>query len=59
MDAAAPVEGGGCEGGSAEGGGLGGAEVVVVAGEDDMTERGQSDTKLIGSVILPGRLRRL
>jgi hypothetical protein len=59
MDAATPVEGGGCDKGGAEVGGLGGGEEVVVAGEDDMTERGQSDTKLVGTACLPGLGRRL
>jgi hypothetical protein len=43
----------------------GGAEVpgpgamVVEGGEDDMIEREQSDTKLVGSTTLPGLGRRL
>ena len=36
-----------------------GSEVEVVAGDEDMIEQGQSDTKLIGAGILPDLDRRL
>ena len=58
IEAATPVEGGGCDWSGGEVEGLGGGEVVVI-GEDDMTEQGQSDTKLVGSTTLPGLGRRL
>ena len=50
IEAATPVEGGGCD--------WSGGEVVVIE-EDDMTEQGQSDTKLVEPTNLPDLGRRL